>query len=525
MTRKILLQLSPRSASDSVLIKDALHQELGTDPDKPLYFKVIKRSIDARGKSIRINLSVLVSETNSPEEPRFEPAYQNVSESKSLCHIIGAGPAGLFAALRCLERGIRPIVFERGKDVQARRRDLAAINRLQEVNPESNYCFGEGGAGTYSDGKLYTRSTKRGDVEKILRTLVYHGASSEILVDAHPHIGTNKLPQLIQNIRQTILKHGGLIQFNSKLLDFTQQDGKIVSVSVSTSGVQNDIPVQHLILATGHSARDIYELLHNKNILLEAKPFAMGVRAEHPQELIDSIQYHCQDKASLIELRHYLPAASYSLVSQVENRGVYSFCMCPGGIIAPCATKQDEVVTNGWSPSKRNNPFANSGIVVGLGLHDFTRYQHMGPLAGLELQKELEHRAWQLGGYKQSAPAQRLTDFVQGKNSSSLPDCSYQPGIVSANLLDVLGSKIGTVLKHGFKTFGQKMRGYLSSEAVIVGVESRTSTPVRIPRDKDRLHHPQLHNLFPCGEGAGYAGGIMSAAMDGERCANAIGFI
>ncbi len=448
--------------------------------------------------------------------------YRDVSSSKRTCHIIGAGPGGLFAALRCLELGIKPIVIERGKDVKARRRDLAAIHKEHRVNPESNYCFGEGGAGTYSDGKLYTRSNKRGDIEKVLKTLVAHGASEDIMVDAHPHIGTNKLPQLIQHIRETILKHGGEILFTTKLIDFQFRDHTIISILLENETGIKEMPVTHLILATGHSARDIYELLNTKHILLEAKPFAIGVRAEHPQELIDHIQYHCRTLEEVRSAREYLPAASYSLTQQIHGRGVYSFCMCPGGIIAPCATAQQEVVINGWSPSKRNNPYANSGIVIGLELKDFEPYQEHGPLAGLEFQKALEKQAWTLGGHTQAAPAQRLTDFMTGKLSSSLPNCSYQPGIQSIDMRQVLGPMISEALQGGFQAFGAKMRGYLSHEAVLVGVESRTSTPVRIPRDKDHLHHPQLVNLFPCGEGAGYAGGIMSAAMDGERCANSM---
>jgi uncharacterized FAD-dependent dehydrogenase len=406
--------------------------------------------------------------------------------------------------------------------VKDRRRDLAAINKEHIVNPESNYCFGEGGAGTYSDGKLYTRSNKRGDIDKILTTFVYHGASDEILVDAHPHIGTNKLPQLIEKMRETILSFGGEVCFNTKLIDLEIKNETVVSIKVLGEKGEEQIPIQKIILATGHSARDIYELLHGKNILVEAKPFAVGIRAEHPQALIDKIQYHCGNLEEVITKREYLPAASYSLVHQVKGRGVYSFCMCPGGIIAPCATSQQEVVTNGWSPSKRNNPYANSGIVVGLELSDFEPFKEFGPLAGLEFQKQIEKNAWGFGGKTQTAPAQRLQDFVNGKFSSSLPDCSYQPGVKSVDMQQVLGKLIGPSLKEGLKAFGGKMRGYMTNEAIVVGVESRTSTPVRIPRDKDLLHHPQLKNLFPCGEGAGYAGGIVSAAMDGERCANVL---
>ncbi len=519
MSKKIQIQLSPEQAANETHIKEEARKLLGYSAAVPFYIQVVRRSIDARGRNIKINLTVQVSQAIIQEQTA-SPTYKTVEKAKHSCHIIGAGPGGLFAALRCLELGIKPIVIERGKDVKARRRDLAAIHKEHLVNPESNYCFGEGGAGTYSDGKLYTRSNKRGDVEKVLKTLVYHGASHEILVDAHPHIGTNKLPQLIQAIRENILRHGGEIHFNTKLIDFSVDKESIKSLLVLKDDSQQEWPVEQVILATGHSARDIYYLMDSKKLRLEAKPFAIGVRAEHPQELIDSIQYHCRTKSEVEHIRNYLPAASYSLVHQVKNRGVYSFCMCPGGIIAPCATQQQEVVTNGWSPSKRNNPYANSGIVVGLELKDYQPYEQFGPLAGLEFQKELEHKAWWFGGKSQSAPAQRLVDFVNGKRSSTLPQCSYQPGLHSVEMQEVLGKIVGPALKEGFKAFGNKMRGYLSNEAVIVGVESRTSTPVRIPRNTDTLHHPQIKNLFPCGEGAGYAGGIMSAAMDGERCAD-----
>lgn len=521
MSKKIQIQVSPQIAAHETLIKEEVRLMEGLSTTSPLFVKTLRRSIDARGKSIKINLSLLVSRDELPEEKIHLP-YKNVEDANRVCHIVGAGPGGLFAALRCLELGIKPVIIERGKDVKARRRDLAAINKLHQVNPESNYCFGEGGAGTYSDGKLYTRSNKRGDIEKVLKTLVYHGASPEILIEAHPHIGTNKLPQVIQAMRENILHLGGEIHFSTKLKDFQIKNEKIQTIRISKNEKEEEWPIEQLILATGHSARDIYELLNSKNIVLEAKPFALGVRAEHPQELIDSIQYHCRSKSEVEQAREYLPAASYSLVHQVNARGVYSFCMCPGGIIAPCATNPSEVVTNGWSPSKRNNPYANSGIVVGLEVSDFAAYQKYGALAGMHFQKDIEHKAWIAGGKTQTAPAQRLLDFVKGVKSNSLPDCSYQPGIHSVDLQMVLGKIIGPALQEGFKAFGGKMRGYLSNEALVVGVESRTSTPVRIPRDKDSLQHPQIKNLYPCGEGAGYAGGIMSAAMDGERCADAL---
>ncbi len=522
MQRTLHLQTSPHIASHAPLLAEEIRAHLSLKKDSALQYKILKRSIDARGRSIRINLRILVAVDEELPREDFSLNYQDVSSSKRTCHIIGAGPGGLFAALRCLELGIKPIVIERGKDVRGRRRDLTAIHKEHRVNPESNYCFGEGGAGTYSDGKLYTRSNKRGDIKKILKTLVAHGASEDILVDTHPHIGTNKLPQLIQNIRKTILQYGGEILFNTKFIDFQSRGHTIDCITIENETNTKEMPITHLILATGHSARDIYELLHSKHILVEAKPFAVGVRVEHPQELIDHIQYHCRTLADVHSARQYLPAASYSLTQQIPGRGVYSFCMCPGGIIAPCATAQQEVVTNGWSPSKRNNPYANSGIVVGLELGDFEPFKEHGPLAGLEFQKTLENQSWILGGQSQVAPAQRLTDFMTGKISSSLPSCSYQPGIRSVDMHQMLTPMISEALQAGFQAFGDKMRGYLSHEAVVVGVESRTSTPVRIPRDQKHLHHPQVLNLFPCGEGAGYAGGIMSAAMDGERCANSL---
>lgn len=521
MKKTIQLQLPPKVAYTEQLLKEEIAEQLSLKPSEQFSVQPMKRSIDARGRNIKINLTVDVYINESIPEFNYTPNYLQVNSKSPTTTIIGAGPAGLFAALRCLELGIKPIIIERGKDVQSRRRDLAAINKEHIVNPESNYCFGEGGAGTYSDGKLYTRSTKRGDVDKILKTLVYHGASEEILIDAHPHIGTNKLPQIIAKIRETILNFGGEIYFEHKLVDINAEKNSIREITVLDliTNSEKTFSIQKLILATGHSARDIYELLHKKNILIETKPFAMGVRAEHPQELIDRIQYHCGSLDEVNERRTYLPASNYSLVQQVDGRGVYSFCMCPGGIIAPCATAQEEVVTNGWSPSKRNNPYANSGIVVGFDLKDFEPYKNFGALAGLEFQKQLEHNAWIHGGKTQTAPAQRLQDFVNNKLSSSLPDCSYQPGIKSVMMNEVLGRLIGNSLQQGFKAFGTKMRGYLTNEALIVGVESRTSTPVRIPRHKETLQHPELKNLFPCGEGAGFAGGIVSAAIDGERCA------
>ncbi|WP_417785393.1 NAD(P)/FAD-dependent oxidoreductase [Tenacibaculum sp.] len=475
--------------------------------------KVLRKSIDARKKEVIFNYKVAVYINEpQPDTPDYIFEYQDVSNAKEV-HIVGFGPAGMYAALRCIELGYKPIVLERGKNVQDRRRDLRAINQFHEVNPDSNYCFGEGGAGTYSDGKLYTRSLKRGDVRKIFENLVYHGATDQILVDAHPHIGTNKLPKIIQNIRETILKHGGEVHFETRVTDFIVKNNKLQAIQLQNG---SEMAVNAVVLATGHSARDIYELLHKKDILLKAKSFAMGVRVEHPQEIIDQIQYSCSGQRDEL-----LPAAAYSLVHQVGNRGVYSFCMCPGGFIVPAATANGEVVVNGMSPSRRNNKFANSGIVVEINVDkDLPKYEKYGVLKGLQYQKDLEKLAFNAGGKSQVAPAQRLTDFVEGRLSSSLNDCSYQPGLNSSPLHSLLPKLIGSRLRKGFAAFGQKMHGYYTAEANIVGVESRTSSPVNIPR-KENLEHPQIEGLFPCGEGGGYAGGIISAAMDGERCAEA----
>ena len=475
--------------------------------------KILRKSIDARKKETIFNYKVAVYINEGlPEKSEYSFDYKDVSNAKEI-HIIGFGPAGMYAALRCIELGFKPIVLERGKNVQERRRDLKAINQDHKVNENSNYCFGEGGAGTYSDGKLYTRSLKRGDVRRIFENLVFHGATEQILIDAHPHIGTNKLPKIIQTIRETILNFGGEIHFNSVVTDFVVKNQKIKALQLNDD---KEIPVNSVILATGHSARDIYELLHRKEISIKAKSFAMGVRVEHPQEIIDQIQYSCSG-----ERDELLPAAAYSLVHQVNNRGVYSFCMCPGGFIVPAATADGEVVVNGMSPSRRNNKFANSGIVVELDIdRDFKKYDHLGPLKGLQFQKDLEKIAFYAGGRTQTAPAQRLVDFVDGKLSTDLNDTSYQPGLNSAPLHSLLPKIIGGRLRKGFPAFGNKMHGYFTNEANIVGVESRTSSPINIPR-KENLEHPEIEGLFPCGEGGGYAGGIISAAMDGERCAEA----
>lgn len=523
MKHELNLVLTPEDAANEAVLKKQISRTISCNENAITHYRVVKRSIDARSRNIKINLKIEVYVNEpAPEPVDYKIKYPTVNSSKPVI-VVGAGPAGLYAALQLIENGIKPIVIERGKDVKSRRRDLAAINKEHIVNPNSNYCFGEGGAGTYSDGKLYTRSTKRGDITKVLEIFVAHGADETILVEAHPHIGTNKLPKIIEAIRQTILNAGGEIHFNTQVIDFIISNNSIQGVICNDleKNTSKEFIADNVILATGHSARDIFELLHKKNILIEGKTFAMGVRVEHPQSLIDSLQYHC----SIPEVNHkrdYLPAASYSLVHQAMGRGVYSFCMCPGGIIAPCATAPGEVVTNGWSPSKRNNPFANSGIVVTIEPEDYQKYSADGPLAGLRYQQALEKMAWEAGGKTQTAPAQRLLDFVNNKTSVTLPEVSYQPGIKSAPLHELLPPEIAKRLQLGFIEFGKKMRGYLSNDAVIVGVESRTSSPIRIPRDSQTLQHPQIKGLYPCAEGAGYAGGIVSAAIDGQKCATAI---
>ena len=497
---------------ENILLQKAA-KKLSIDKSEIFAVKTLKKSIDARKKDIIFNYIVEVYINQSiPKNTKNDFEYKDVSNAKEI-HIVGFGPAGMYAALRCIELGYKPVVLERGKNVRDRRRDLRSINQFHEVNEDSNYCFGEGGAGTYSDGKLYTRSLKRGDVRRIFENLVFHGATEQILIDAHPHIGTNKLPKIIQNIRETILKYGGEIHFETRVTDFIIKNNKLKTIQLNSN---KEMPVNSVILATGHSARDIYELLHKKEIALKAKSFAMGVRVEHPQTIIDQIQYHCSG-----ERDELLPAAAYSLVQQVKNRGVYSFCMCPGGFIVPAATSNGEVVVNGMSPSRRNNKFANSGIVVELDIDkDFKKYEHLGALKGLQFQKDLEKLAFTSGGRNQTAPAQRLVDFVDGKLSSKLNDCSYQPGLKSAPMHSLLPKIIGGRLRKGFSAFGKKMHGYYTNEANIIGVESRTSSPINIPR-KNNLEHPEIDGLFPCGEGGGYAGGIVSAAMDGERCAEA----
>lgn len=511
MPKELLIQVAPEVAANDFLLKDHVAKMIRTSVSEVQHISIIKRSIDARQKAIKINLKLMIFFQNEPfSEQKIElPNYPNVANQQEVI-VIGAGPAGLFAALQLIEVGLKPIVIERGKDVRGRRRDLKAINVDHIVNEDSNYCFGEGGAGTYSDGKLYTRSKKRGDVDRILELLVGFGASPDILVEAHPHIGTNKLPQIIQDIREKIIECGGQVLFETRVTDFIVKNNGMQGI-VTQKG--ETISANKVILATGHSARDIFELLDRKKILIEAKPFALGVRAEHPQELIDSIQYSCDFRGD------YLPPAPYSIVKQVNGRGMYSFCMCPGGVIAPCATSPGEVVTNGWSPSKRDQPTANSGIVVELKIEDFKPFAKFGPLAGMEFQKAIEQKAWHLAGQTQKVPAQRMIDFTQNKISASIPKTSYVPGTTSVEMGQVFPGFLTQIMREGFVQFGKSMKGYLTNEAILHAPESRTSSPVRIPRDAQTLEHLQIKGLYPCGEGAGFAGGIVSAAIDGEKCA------
>jgi len=508
--KEINIQTSPEEANVKELLLERVSKELDIAMGEISHVEILKKSIDARQRKIRINLRlrIYIQEEYIEQEISL-PIYKNVENSREVI-IIGAGPAGLFAALQLIEKGIKPIIIERGKNVKDRRRDLVKIIREAEVNPDSNYCFGEGGAGTYSDGKLYTRAKNKKAVKKILNTLVGFGATKQILVEAHPHIGTNKLPSIITEIRKKIIECGGKVLFETRVTDLIIKSNKIKGI-VCNTGLK--IEADDVILATGHSARDVYELLYNKKIEIEAKPFAIGVRVEHSQELIDKIQYKCNLRGE------FLPPAPYSIAKQINGRGVYSFCMCPGGVIAPCATAPGEVVTNGWSPSLRDRDTSNSGVVVELNLKDFEPFKEFGPLAGVAFQKQIEQTAWKMAGETQKVPAQRLVDFTEGKLSKDIPKTSYAAGTSSVELSNVLPSFIYEHLQEGFKLFGNSMKGYLTNDAVIHAPESRTSSPVRIPRDKMSLQHVQIEGLYPCGEGAGYAGGIISAAIDGERCA------
>lgn len=512
MPVEIQLQLTPKQAAEKGVYVALAAKKAGVSDKDVALARVLKRSIDARRGAPKVNLTVelYIDTEPQPEPMRFD--YPDVS-SRTPVIIVGGGPAGLFAALRLIENGLRPVILERGKNVSARKADIAQINRNGPVDPDSNYAFGEGGAGTFSDGKLFTRSKKRGDYNKALQALVFHGANPEIIYDAHPHIGTDKLPGVIRNIRETIRKCGGSFIFGAKVTDIEVRGGAACGVWKGEELVEGAA----VILATGHSARDIYEILHRKGVALEAKAFAMGVRIEHPQALIDSIQYRMPERGE------YLPAAAYSLTAQAGGRGVYSFCMCPGGFIVPAMTDASQSVVNGMSPSDRNSPYANSAIVTEVRLQDFAHLQdEFGVLAGLEFQRRFEHTAKSNGGDAQISPGQRVADFVAGKNSQTLPKSSYIPGIVPSEMGGWMPGFISSALRAGITEFGRKMRGFVTNEAVIIGVESRTSTPVRIPRNPETLEHITIKRLFPAGEGAGYAGGIISAALDGERVADAV---
>ena len=513
MQKELQLRVPPEIAADSDKLKDQISQDQNVPKRDIRHVEILRRSIDARQKQVIINLKVIIYVNEKfSDEPVTLPDYPDVSRAEEVL-IVGMGPAGLFAALQLIREGKKPIVLERGKDVKKRIKDLKGINVDHIVNEDSNYCFGEGGAGTYSDGKLYTRSKKRGDVQHILELFVGFGAVKDILIDAHPHIGTNKLPPIIAKMRECVLNSGGEIHFNTRVNDFLIEGDQIRGVKTLAG---DTLYADNVILATGHSARDIFELLHRKGIEIELKPLSVGVRVEHAQSLIDSIQYSCEDRGP------YLPPSAYSIVKQIGGRGVYSFCMCPGGVIAPCATKPGEIVTNGWSSSRRARATANSGIVVELSRKDFKPFEKHGPLAAMEFQKLIEQKAWLEGGKTQTAPAQRLVDFVEGRLSDDLPNTSYSPGITSVDLQSVLPEFIYTALRDGFKEFDKSMRGYLTNDAVVHAPETRTSSPVSIPRDRDTLQHVRIKGLYPCGEGAGYSGGIVSAAMDGIKCARKV---
>ena len=512
MTQELQLRLLPQQAVDEQSIKEYVAREQGIDRRTLRHIRVLKRSIDARQRTIYVNLKVRIYINEDPDDEAFARVIYNNVEKRPAVVVVGAGPGGLFAALRLIELGLRPIVVERGKDVHERKKDLSLITKTQKVDAESNYCFGEGGAGAYSDGKLYTRSKKRGSTEKILNVFCQHGASTAILSDAHPHIGTDKLPRVIENMRNTILASGGEVHFQTKMTGLLLHDCRVEGIEavelVSGRQVEFRGPV---ILATGHSARDVYRYLFASGIEIEAKALAMGVRLEHPAMLIDQIQYHNRNGRG-----NWLPAAEYSFVTQVEGRGVYSFCMCPGGFVIPAATGPQQIVVNGMSPANRGTQWSNSGMVVEIHPEDV---EGDSPLRMMDYQERLEHDCWQQGNMKQTAPAQRMADFVNGKLSFDLPKSSYAPGLVSSPLHFWLPPFIAYRLQEAFKIFGKKSRGFLTNEAVLIGVETRTSSPVRILRSSETLQHVTVQGLFPCGEGAGYAGGIVSAGIDGERCA------
>lgn len=511
MIQEFSVRLLPQQAATEQTIREFVAREKGIDARTITHVRVLKRSIDARHRTVFVNLTLRLYINEEPTDDLFEPVvYPDVSRAPQVI-VVGAGPGGLFAALKLIELGLKPIVVERGKDVRERKKDLARITKEQRVNPESNYCFGEGGAGAYSDGKLYTRSKKRGSVEKILKVFCQHGASTNILADAHPHIGTDKLPQVIENIRHTILNSGGEVHFQSKMTRLIIEHDKVKGCEVGERELFGPV-----ILATGHSARDVYRYLAEARIEIEPKGIAVGVRLEHPSALIDQIQYHNKQGRG-----KYLPAAEYSFVTQVEGRGVYSFCMCPGGFVIPAATDKAQIVVNGMSPSNRGSQWSNSGMVVEMRPEDVSPVAEgaEGVLSMMHFQEQLERMAWQQGNMKQTAPAQRMTDFVNNRLSYDLPKSSYAPGLIASPLHFWLPASVSKRLQEGFKVFGKQVHGFLTNEATLIAVETRTSAPVRILRHPETLQHVRIQGLYPCGEGAGYAGGIVSAAIDGERCA------
>lgn len=515
MTAEYQLRLLPQQAVSETTIKEYIAREKGIDARTIKHVRVLRRSIDARQRTIYVNLKVRVYVNELPEDDVYEHIeYRDVSSAPQVV-VVGEGPGGLFASLRLIELGLCPVVMERGKDVRERKKDIAAITKTQKVDAESNYCFGEGGAGAYSDGKLYTRSKKRGNINKILNVFCQHGASTSILADAHPHIGTDKLPRVIENMRNTILQCGGEVHFQTKMTAFVMDGNRVIGVeAVDLTGGRERVFHGPVILATGHSGRDVYQYLQRQGIEIEAKSLAVGVRLEHPSELIDSIQYHNKNGRG-----KYLPAAEYSFVTQVDGRGVYSFCMCPGGFVIPAATEPQQIVVNGMSPSNRGSKWSNSGMVVEIHPEDVDGGDDV--LCMMKFQETLERTCWQQGNMRQTAPAQRMVDFTRSKLSYDLPQSSYAPGLISSPLHFWLPPVISTRLQQGFLKFGKMSHGFLTNDAVLIAAETRTSSPVRILRDSDTLQHVRLQGLFPCGEGAGYAGGIVSAGVDGERCADA----
>ena len=517
MTYEYQLRLVPQFAANEATIKESVSREKGIDMRTITHVRVLKRSIDARQRRIFVNLKVRVYVNEEPTDEEYETTeYHDVSSSEQVI-VVGAGPGGLFAALRLIELGLRPVVIERGKNVRDRKKDIALITKTHKVDPESNYCFGEGGAGAYSDGKLYTRSKKRGNTRKILNIFCQHGASTAILADAHPHIGTDKLPRVIENMRNTIIKCGGEVRFQTKMTSLITEGEVVKGIVANDLQTGNEMEILGpVILATGHSARDIYRYLDNNNIEIEPKALAVGVRLEHPSEVIDKIQYHSSSGRG-----RWLPAAEYSFVTQVNGRGVYSFCMCPGGFVIPAATGPGQIVVNGMSPSNRGSRWSNSGMVVEIHPEDICN-DSMDALCMMRFQEELEHTCWQQGNMRQTAPAQRMVDFTRSRLSYDLPDTSYAPGLISSPLHFWLPNIVGKRLQTAFETFGKISHGFLTNEAVLIAAETRTSSPVRILRDTLTLQHVRLKGLFPCGEGAGYAGGIVSAGVDGERCAEAV---